>query len=140
VPSAFKHSYSPEKEFRYIWMSGDFDIEGNPKDYYGLSAGRIRLTDRIYMNNKFIDSLPSEDVSWNPQPRNCIIPGGVLTKGKNRLYVYLGAYAKYHGGIMGDALIQPKMSYRQIKLYNIIMYKYVPIGMIFIFAFFKGDN
>ena len=102
VPSTFKLQYSPVKEFRHVWMAAEFNINDNPADYYGISSGRIRLTDRLLINNKFIDSLPIEDISWNPLPRNYVIPGNILTPGKY-LSRHIRQISRRHYGRRGSA-------------------------------------
>ncbi len=134
VPSTFKLPHFKEKQFRHVWIAGEFDIGGSTADYYGISTGRMRLTDSIFINSKAVGSLPIEDISWNPLPRNYVIPEKILVQGRNSVYIRLGIYGRYHGGIMGDAAVQTKRTFKQTKLYNIIIYKYIPIGMIFIFA------
>ena len=78
IPSAFKVSAGSKNEFHFLWLKGVFNIKESPSDYKGISTGRIRLSDEIYINHHFIGSLPSEKVNWNPVPRNYPIPPGTL--------------------------------------------------------------
>ncbi len=51
IPLNFKSPYPPIKDFQFVWLKGELYIENDPSDYYGLSTGRIRLSDKIYVNN-----------------------------------------------------------------------------------------
>ncbi len=77
--------------------------------------------------------MPSENVYWNPLPRNYLIPEGVLKEGKNIIYIQLGVYTKVFGGILDDVLIQSEKDFEWTQFLNNLIYKHIPIGMIFIF-------
>ena len=80
--SNMKLPQSDKKEIRYLWLKSEFEIEGDPDKFFGLSTGGIRYCEDIYINNSLEGSFPIEKVNWNPLPRNYNIGKGILKKGK----------------------------------------------------------
>ncbi len=134
IPLTVKLPYPPACDFQYIWLKGEFEIKDDPSIYYGLSTGRVRLADKIFINNYQIGSLLPEKVNWNPVPRNYIIPGGIIKKGNNEVYIQLGIYGYDHCGISGEVLIQTKKTFERAELSSNLVYHQLPFGIMFLFS------
>ncbi len=136
IPSTFKLPYPPVKDFQFVWLRGEFNIKDDPSNYYGLSTGRIRFTDKIFINNYLIGNLRPEKANWSPLPRNYIIPRGILKKGSNVMYIQLGIYGKYYGGILSDVLIQREEDFEHTEFFSDLIYKHLPFELLVIFGGF----
>lgn len=136
IPSAFRLPDAAEKSFNYVWLKGEFLITGDPSMYTGLSTGRVRLADIIYINNITVGSVSETDVNWNPVPRNYTIPAGVLKKGKNILMMRLGIYGQEFGGISDCVYIQQKDEFFVSRFFNDLIYKLLPFGIIILYIGF----
>ncbi len=136
IPSAFKVPGNSAKNFQFVWLKGEFDIKDTPGEYKGLSTGRIRFCDEIFINNHFIGSRVPEKVSWNPVPRNYTIPADILERGKNVIYIRLGVYGNEFGGISDDVLIQKEPDFIRTEFINSLIYKQIPFGIIFLYSGF----
>ncbi len=136
IPSTFKLPYPPAREFQYAWLKGEFDINCDPSNYYGISIGRISFTERLFINNHFIGCRSPMEISHMYMPRNYVIPHGILKKGKNEIFICLGIYGYEYGGISSNVLIHPKMEFNHTNLWSNFIYKQVPLGMIFLFTGF----
>ncbi len=134
IPGTFKMPYAPIMAFQYVWLRGEFNIDSSPSDYYGISIGRIRYSDRVYINKHLVGSLPSKKVNWTPLPRHYKIPAGVLSKGKNEVYIQLGIYGKSFGGILSDVLIQHEDEFDWTKFVNNFLFKQLPVGIVLLFS------
>ncbi len=118
--------------FKYVWLQGSIHIEDNPEKYYGLSTGRIRLADKIFVNNRIIGSRPSEKVNWHPVPRNYKIPSGLLKRGLNNIYISLGipdTHGIYTGGISGKISIEEKYDFNRSEIINELIFNQLPFGV-----------
>ncbi len=129
IPSTFKLPYKDRKGYQYAWLKGKFNIKKEPADYYGITMGRIYHSDRVFINNHFIDSIAIAESSNIHTPRNYIIPQGILKKGENEVYVYLGIFANEYGGILNDVQILPKLEFRQTEFSFELAYEKLPIGI-----------
>ncbi len=129
--SKIQPSYVTKKSFSYLWLKGVFEIRDNPSNYYGLTTGNIRFSDRIFINEHFIGSLPAEKVNWNTVSRNYSIKEGVLKKGKNILYLYLGIYGDKTGGIWNEFKILNKEDFNRNQLITKLIFELLPFGIIF---------
>ncbi len=136
IPSSFKMAESTKKDFRFLWLKGEFLIREAPSGYRGLSTGRIRLSDETYINNQFIGSADSEKINWNPVPRNYIIPPGILKQGKNTIHIRLGIYGNQPGGITDNVLVQKGPGFSRSKFINDLIYRHIPFGIIILFIGF----
>lgn len=131
--SNIKAPYPANKDFQYVWLKGEFDIEGDPTACYGLSTGSIRFIDKIFINNRIIGSLSADEVNWSSIPRNYIVYEGVFKKGRNIIAIQLGIYRDESGGISDGVFIQGKEDFIRARLITNIVYTHIPIGMIFIY-------
>ncbi len=131
--SRLKLPYSQIRDFQYIWLKGQFWIDKDPSIYHGLSTGRIRYSDKIFINGHLIGSMPPEEVNWNPIPRNYILPKDILKIGYNDIHVQLGTYGNESAGISDDVLIQTKEEFNRDQLANSLIYKRLPFGIIFLY-------
>jgi AraC-like DNA-binding protein len=140
IPSVFKLPNPAVKGFQYIWLRGELTIEDNPSSYYGLSTGRIRLADKIFINSHLIGSLSSKKVNWNPVPRNYIIPKGILKKGNNMVYIHLGVYGNEFGGISDDVIIEKENEFNTSGLSNALIYDKLPFGILIMYLGFMMET
>ena len=65
----------------------------------------------IYVNNHLIGASPERKINWRPLPRHYILPDDVLKYGENIIYIHLGIYGKYYGGILGNVKIQDEKNF-----------------------------
>ncbi len=133
IPLTVRFPYPPSREFQYVWLKGDFEVNDDPSIYYGLSTGRIRITEKIFINGRPVGPASHEEVVWNPLPRNYIIQNGLLKIGKNTVYIQLGTYGKTYGGILSDVDIQDEKNFIISRYLNNLIYRHIPGGMVFIF-------
>ncbi len=134
IPSVLHLPNPLNKKFQNISLRAKFKIKNDPTKYYGLSTGRIGLTDKIFINDSFIGSLSPKKITWSPLPRNYIIPKGILKKGSNTVSIQLGLYGKYHGGILNDVLVQPEEDFDRTQLINSVIYNKLPFGIAVLFT------
>jgi AraC-like DNA-binding protein len=130
IPSKFRYSYPPLKDFQFAWLRGAFVIRGNPRDYYGINIGRIQYTYRLFINDYLIDVKTPEEIGNMQYPEGFVIPRGVLKKGKNDIYIYLGIYGAEYGGLPDGVYVQPKGEYRRLKNSLDLVYNQLPIGIL----------
>ncbi len=131
-PIKFTIPGNSSREFKYIWLKGSFNIKDNPEKYYGLSTGRMRLADKIFINNRLIGSLSPEKVNWRSAPRNYKIPSGLLNEGINNIYISLGIpdiHGMYTGGISGNISINSKDDFYKSEFINNLLYNQFPFGI-----------
>ncbi len=136
IPSIFKLPHSAPRTFRFVWLRGKFDVKDNPSQYYGISTGKILYTDKIYINNNLIGSQSLKKITWTPTPRNYIVPDGIIKKGKNIVYIQIGIYGRYDGGILDSVLIQPEEIFDRTQFVNNLIYTYLPYGLVVILTGF----
>ncbi|MCU0822781.1 MAG: AraC family transcriptional regulator, partial [Spirochaetes bacterium] len=136
IPSSFKLPYPAEKKFQFIWLKGDFEVRGDPAEQRGISTGRMRLTDKTFINNYIIGSVPPEEAGWNPFPRNYIIPENIIIKGNNAVYIMIGAYGGQFCGITDDVLIQNQAQFMRTALANKLIYLLIPFGILILYIGF----
>jgi AraC-like DNA-binding protein len=130
IPSKFRYPYPPKRDFQYAWLRGSFVIRDDPKKYYGITIGRIQYTYKIFMNDYLIDVKTPEEIGNMQYPEGFIIPRGILQRGKNNIYIYLGIYGPEYGGLPDGVYIQPKNEYRRLKNFLDLMYNQLPIGIL----------
>ncbi len=137
IPLLIKLPYPRKNDFQFVWLRGEVDISVDPGIYYGLSTGRIKFSDRIYLNGRLTGERRSEKVNWSPAPRNYVIPRGTLKTGNNTVLIRLGIYGRYEGGIMNDVLIEDEDTFEVSEFFNDLIYRYLPFQMVVIFAGFS---
>lgn len=134
IPGIFYLPYPREDGFQYVWLKGEFNVSGDPDTLYGLSTGRMRLADEIYINGRLTGSRSPARVNWDPVPRNYPIQRGLLKKGINSVYVRLGVYSSDYAGISGDVLIQKEDEFKSAEFINNLIYLLLPFGIVFLFS------
>lgn len=125
--------YHSKNKFSYVWLKGEFRTNDDPSRYYGISTGRIRLCDTIYINEKEIGKISPGKVNWNPYPRNYVFPENVLKTGKNSVYIQLGVYEDQYCGISDHVLIQTESEFNRAKITSDLLYKRLPFGIMILF-------
>ncbi len=134
IPSKFRLPYAPERAFRYCWLRAEFEIRDNPDKYYGITLGRINHTYTIYINNYLIDVKTPPEIANLHYPESFMMPRGLLKKGTNEIYLYLGIYSYEYGGLPDGVYIQPKIEYRRLKNFQDLVFNQLPIGILLLLA------
>ncbi len=130
IPLSFKYPHPRVEDFQYLWLKGEFIISDDPAEYFGICMGRVYHTDRVYINNKLIGSRSPEEINTLHSPRNYIIPGGVLKKGKNEIYINLGIFGNEYGGILSDVFILSKYLFLEEQDWDFLIFKQIPFAMV----------
>ncbi len=129
--------YPPSMDFQFIWLRSVIKITDDPAKYYGISAGRIKYSESIYINGRLVGQMPPGKINWLPLPRNYVLPSGLLSKGDNHIYIRLGIYGRYNGGILGDVMIQPEDEFERTQFFSSLIYKQMPFGIVILFSCFS---
>lgn len=120
------------KAVKSLWLRGEININGDPEKYYGLAAGRIRLADRIFINDKPAGSLALRQTNWHSTPRNYVLPEGILKSGKNEIYMQISYYdttGDYRAGINGDVRLLGENAFAISSFLNNLIYNQLPFGI-----------
>ncbi|MBP7582695.1 MAG: helix-turn-helix transcriptional regulator [Spirochaetes bacterium] len=135
IPSMFRAPYPPVRGFQYVWLKGEFRVDGDPSRYFGIIPGRIYLTDSIYINGVFAGGYTAEDVSNIHYSRSYRIPAGALRAGDNTMLIRLGLYGREFGGIRGSVRILPRAEFSRASTLNDFIFKQIPVGVaVFLFG------
>lgn len=134
IPSRFRLPYEPTRAFQYCWLKGEFEIRDSPETYYGINFGRINYSYRVYLNGYLIDVKTPSEIANLHYPESFMIPRGLLHKGNNEVYCYLGIYSCEYGGLPDGVFIQPKTEYRKLKNFYDLLYNQLPIGILLLLA------
>lgn len=134
MPLKLRLPYKPERSFQYCWLRGEFIIEDNPERYYGVTFGRIKYTYTIYINNYLIDVKTPPEIANLHYPESFMLPRGLLRKGRNELFLYLGVFGYEYGGLPDGVYIQPKVEYRRLKNFYDLVFNQLPIGILLLLA------
>lgn len=137
IPSIITLPYKPDSKFQFVWLRGKAFTGKSPEKYYGISTGRLKFSDTIYINGSLIGSRPPDKINWTPQPRNYEIPRNVLHTGENIIHIRLGIYGKSQGGILGDVLIQPEDEFEMTRFTANLIYRQIPLGIVILFITFS---
>lgn len=130
LPLKFRVPSPRGREFSHLWLRGRFVIGGDPAEYYGISFGRILYTYAIYLNEYLLDEKTPGEIGNLHNPEGCVIPRGVLRKGRNELLIRLGVYGEEYGGLPDGVFVQPRQEYRRLKNFLDLMYNQLPIGIL----------
>lgn len=131
-PSASGSLMPVPKEFSYQWLRGKFNIPDNASIYTGISLGRVYHRDEIYINNQLISTRIPDEYNSIFAVRNIAIPAGTMKKGENTIYIRLGIYSNWFGGILDTVKIQPEEKFKKtVFLYN-LAYMYLPLCVTFL--------
>ena len=134
IPSKFRLPYRPKRDLQYCWLRGEFTIQDNPERYYGITFGRINYTYRIYINDYLLDVKTPQEIANIHFPESFMIPRGLLKKGANEIYIYLGIYSYEYGGLPDGVYVQPKIEYRRLKNFHDLVFNQLPIGILLLLA------
>lgn len=134
MPLKFQLPYKPKRSFQYCWLRGEFIIEDDPARYYGITLGRINYTYTIYINNYLIDIKTPAEIANLHYPESFMMPRGLLKKGRNELFLYLGVFGYEYGGLPDGVYIQPKVEYRRLKNFYDLVFNQLPIGILLLLA------
>jgi AraC-like DNA-binding protein len=125
----FMLPYVPIKAFQHVWLKSEFQITDDPASYQGINLGRLYHTDFVYINGVLIGSLSENEMYNVHAPRNYKIPPDVIKSGSNQILVYLGVYAREHGGICGEVKITDADDYKITKIISDTVFKHIPLGV-----------
>lgn len=133
IPSTFRVAHRDDETYRHLWLRGSFSIAGNPGEYFGISMGRVSISDATYINGILAGARSLETTGILSLPRSYTIPPGILKKGKNEVCIRLGMFVHNYGGIMESVMIQPKAEFDDIIFLRNVLYWQVPIGITLLF-------
>lgn len=136
IPAVFRLPHPMKKEIQYAWLRGEFNINNSPEKYYGISLSRVRFTENVYINNQRIGCRDTGEISTMYLPRSYILPQGTLKNGKNEIFIRLGIYGNQHGGFSGNVKFLLKEEFNNLRIWNKLIFKYIPFGIIFLFINF----
>ncbi|MCP4130137.1 MAG: helix-turn-helix transcriptional regulator [bacterium] len=122
-----------KKDSAYIWLRGDIFISGDPSFYYGISPGRIEHLYTLYLNNRKIDSLSVNDIDNMFSNRHYLLRKSDLKLGKNHIYIRLGIFRNYIGGIPDGVSIMKKEEFKKSRLFYNFRYIIIPYCINFFF-------
>lgn len=134
IPSTFRVTLRGNETFRHLWLRGTFVINDQPAHYYGISMGRVIISDVTYINGVRVGSRSFNKAGILSLPRGYVIPTAVLKKGMNEVYIHLGMYVHNYGGIMDDVLIQPETDFENTNVVRNFLYRQLPIGIALLYA------
>jgi AraC-like DNA-binding protein len=135
VPSTFKLPYRRGKGLQYAWLSGEFELRGDPSAYYGISLGRIYYTDRVYINGKLVGEKEPRDINIMCRNRSYAIPGGTLRPGLNNVHVLIGTFPNEYAGVLSPVMIQEEARFSQARILGDLIYIYIPVSVIIVASF-----
>lgn len=130
IPQMFTHTYRPERRFHRLWLRATFTITDNPEEYQGISLGRLYYLDTTYINGIEVGKYEKEDYGNGHFPRNYHLPSGLLKKGKNTLYIYLGIYGREYGGLSRNAELLRGGDFHNRKASDDVIYRQIPTGIV----------
>jgi len=131
----FRAPYPPVRGFQYVWLKGEFRVDGDPARYFGIVPGRVYLTDGTWINGVFAGGYAAEDVSNIHYSRSYRIPDGALRTGDNTVLIRLGLYGREYGGIRGCVRILPRAEFSRASTLNDFIFRQIPVGVaVFLFG------
>jgi AraC-like DNA-binding protein len=134
ISRLFKLPYEMSEGLQYAWIRAEFSVK-DPENIYGITLGRIYVTDRVFVNGILCGERGEADIGELHYPRNYSIPKGLLKKERNELLIYIGMIPGGYGGVNGDVKLLNLQEFKREKLLGNLFYLYIPIG---IFAMLLG--
>ncbi len=135
IPSMFQVPYPPVRGYQYVWLRGEFQIDGDPSGFFGIIPGRVYLTDSVYINGVFTGEHTGADISNIHFSRGYRIPAGALRQGANTVLIRLGLYGREYGGIRGRVEILSRERFLNASTFNDFLYRQIPVGVsVFLFG------
>ncbi len=131
-----KISLPPRKtEYQYIWLKGKFETKGRPKEYYGISLGRINHLYETYLNDKLVASLGTKDINQMFSTRHYRIRSGDLKDGINSIYIGIEIQNNTTEGIGNriSVVIMPRDEFNRDRFLHFLFYILFPFSMAFFF-------
>lgn len=130
LPNVFHLPATTHTEFKHLWLRNRF-IVTTPESYYGICLGRIFYSDYVYLNGKLIGSRGFKEISMLPRRRNYTLPPGLLKKGTNELYIYIGTFGFEQAGITSDISLKTKQDFHFTRLFSDFIYIHLPLEILF---------
>ncbi len=122
--------YPPKHTFQYIWLKGSFTATQDYETLYGLSISNLSMVDRIYINGDLVGYLNEEEVHNLDSSRNYTIPAGIISSGKNDVYIRAGVYDEWDVEITGAVLIQDAEKFRSTRMQFQLFSEILPLSIL----------
>jgi AraC-like DNA-binding protein len=130
IPGMFRLPYESIGEFQYIWLKGEFEVKNDSVIDCRLNIENVYGSIAVYINKQPAGYLPPQECYSIHNPVDLHIPGEILIQGKNKIYIHLGIYDKYPGGISGKIFIQDAENNNKTASLNRFIYYDVPFGSV----------
>ncbi len=130
LPNVFHPPVTTVSQFKHLWLRTRFVVT-SPENYYGICMGRVFHTDRLYLNGTKIGFHEFGDISILPIRRNYTIPAGLLQKGDNEIYIYLGTFMGEQAGIASDISLSSRKTFHNTRLFSDLIYIHLPLEILF---------
>jgi AraC-like DNA-binding protein len=88
----------------------------------------------VYVNGIRVGERLSTIVQDIHAPRNYGIPEGILTRGANIVYVYLGIYGREYGGIADRVRLLPRDGFIRNSILMEFLYRQLTVGILILFV------
>ncbi len=129
LPNVFHLPATENSDYQHLWLRNNFVVT-SPEKYYGVCLGRVFYSDTVYLNGTKIGNHNFDEVSMLPRRRNYTIPPGLLKKGDNQLYIYIGTFGFEQAGITSDIALKPKSSFHFTRLLSDFVYIHLPLEIL----------
>lgn len=122
--------YPKQHAFQYVWLKGSFTATQDYENLYGISIAKLSMVDRVYINGDLVGYLNEEEVHNLDSSRNYTIPSGVISSGKNDVYIRAGVYDEWDVEIAGTVLIQDAEKFRSTRMQYQLFSEILPLSIL----------
>lgn len=116
---------------RSVWLKTHVFME-QPQWVYGLSLGRVYMTDRVYVNGRLCGE--TDRIGALHYPRHYDLPQGLLTPGDNVILIRLGIYGQEYGGVPGPVQLIDRNAFQNRQLLDHLLFAQIPLGVIILYV------
>ena len=120
---------------RYIWLRGEIFISENPSHYHGISTGRMDHLYTLYLNNRKIVSFSKNNTDHMLTNRHYLLRENELKEGKNYVYIRLGIFRGYIGGVFDGISIMGKDDFQRNRFFYTLKNILIPFSICFLYVF-----
>lgn len=118
------------RDVRTVWLKTRVFLE-QPQWVYGLSLGRVYMTDRVYVNGRLCGE--TDRIGALHYPRHYDLPQGILMPGDNVILIRLGIYGQEYGGIPGSVHLFDRNTFQNRQLLDHLLFVQIPLGVIILY-------
>ncbi|GAB6095125.1 hypothetical protein JCM14469_13770 [Desulfatiferula olefinivorans] len=126
----FRVPGEPVRGIRSVWLKSRVNLD-DPRWVYGLSLGRVYVTDQVYVNGRLCGE--TDRVGSFHYPRHYHLPPGILTSGENVILIRLGIYGREYGGIPGPVLLLDRKGFNSRQMLDHLLFVHIPLGVIILY-------